>query len=148
MTFADCLLSPEIYQVDVNVTEAISKFPTPVSHTELHTFFGLVDQLTSGINKIKELMSPLRPRLSIKNNFIWSADHALFSKVKEQLVMSQVSALFDFSSPTRLSTDTSRQGLDFVVQQQSTADKWTLVQVGSISCLVQNLDMLQLSWRC
>ena len=109
--------------MDVNVTEAISKFPTPVSYIELHSFFGLVDQLTSGINKIEELMLPLRPRLSIKNKFIWSADHALFSKEKEQLVMSQVLGLFDFSNFTRLSTDTSRQGLHFVLQQQSTADK-------------------------
>ena len=56
--------------------------------------------------------------------------------------MSQVLASFDFSKPTRLCTDASRQGLDFVLQQQLKVGKWALVQVGSISCLVQNLDML------
>ena len=86
--------------MDANITEAISKFPTPASHTELYSFYGLVNQLTSRTNIIAELMSPLRPLLSTKNEFIWSADHATFSKVKEQLVMSQVLAFFDLSKPT------------------------------------------------
>ena len=90
-------------------------------------------------------MSPLRPLLSTKNEFIRSADHALFSKVKKQLVMSLVLTFFDRCKPTQLCTYAVRQGLDFVLQQQLTTGKWTLVQIGSISCLVQNLDMLQLS---
>ena len=83
VTFAGCLLSPEVYQVDANITEATSKFPTPASHTELRSFCGLVNQLISGINMIVELMSPLRSLLSTKNEFIQSVDHALFSKVKK-----------------------------------------------------------------
>ena len=62
------------------------QIPTPASHTELHSFYGLVNRLTSGTNIIAELMSPLRSLLSTKNEIIWSADHALFCKVKEQLV--------------------------------------------------------------
>ena len=131
--------------MDANITEATSKFPTPASHTDLRSFCGLVNQLTSGTNIIVQLMSPLRPLLIIKNEFIQSADHALFSEVKKQLVMSLVLAFFDLRKCTQLCTDAIRQGLDFVLQQQLTTVKWTLVQVGSISCLVQNLDMLQLS---
>ena len=131
--------------MDGNMTEATSKLPTPASHTELHSYCGLVNQLTSGTNIIVGLMSLLRPLLSTKNKFIRSADHALFSKVKKQLIMSLVLTFFDLCKPTQLCTDAIRQGLDFVLQQQLTTGKWTLVQVGSISCLVQNLDMLQLS---
>ena len=145
MTFAGCVLSPEVYQVDANITEATSKFPTPASHTKFCSCCGLVNQLTSGTNIIVEFMSPLRPLLSTKNEFIQPADHALFSKLKMQLVMSLVLTFFDLSKPTQLGTDAIRQGLDFVLQQQLTTGKWTLVQVSSISCLVQNLDMLQLS---
>lgn len=116
VTFAGCLLSPEVYQVDANITEATSKLPTPASHTELHSYCGLVNQLTSGTNIIVELMSPLRPLLSTKNEFIRSADHALFSKVKKQLIMSLVLTFFDLCKPTQLCTDAIRQGLDFVLQ--------------------------------
>ena len=56
VTFAGCLPSPEVYQVDANITETTSKLPTPASHTELHSYCGLVDQLTSGTNIIVELM--------------------------------------------------------------------------------------------
>ena len=82
VTFAGCLLSPEVYPVDTNITEATSKLPTPASHTELHSYCDLLNQLTSGTNIIVELMSPPRPLLSTKNEFIQSADHALLSKVK------------------------------------------------------------------
>ena len=54
----------------------------------------------------------------------WSANHALtFSKIKGQLVTSKVLALFDLSKLTWLCTDTSRQGLGFALQQQSTSGK-------------------------
>ena len=76
--------------MDANITEATSTLPTPASHTELHSYCGLVNQLTSGTYIIVEFMSPLRPLLSTKNEFIRSADHALFSKVKKQLIMSLV----------------------------------------------------------
>ena len=70
VTSAGCLLSPEVYQVDANITEATSKFPSPGIHIELHFYCGLVNQLTSGTNIIVELMSPLRPLLSTKNELI------------------------------------------------------------------------------
>ena len=38
---------------------------------------------------------------------------------------------FDIIKPTCMCTDASRQGLGFVLQQQSTAGEWTLVQTGS-----------------
>ena len=116
VTSAGCLLSPEVYQVDANITEATSKLPTPASHTELHSYCDLVYQLTSGTNIIVELMSPLSPLLSTKNEFIRSADHALFSKVKKQLIMSLVLTFFDLCKPTQLCTDAIRQGFDFVLQ--------------------------------
>ena len=84
------------------------------------------------MNTIAELMAPLRPLLSTKNDYLWSEHHAqAFSKIKKQMVTSPVLAFFDITKPTRLCTDASRQGLGFVLQQQSTAGKWILVQAGS-----------------
>ena len=132
VTFAGFQLSTNGYQVDSTITEAISRFPTPANRTDLRSFCGLVNQLTSGTNVIAELISPLRPLLSTKNDFVWSHNHAeAFSKIKEHLVTSPVLAFFDLSKPTRICTDASRQGLGFVLQQQSTQGEWTLVQAGS-----------------
>ena len=45
------------------------------SHRPL-LFLWLVNQLASGANTIAELMAPLRPFLSTKNEFSWSEHHA------------------------------------------------------------------------
>ena len=45
VTFAGFRLSAEGYQVDSSTTDAIHNFPTPVNHSDLHSFFGLVNQL-------------------------------------------------------------------------------------------------------
>ena len=132
VTFAGFQLSSEGYKVDTSITAAISKFPVPASRTDLRSFCGLVNQLASGTALIAELMSPLRPLLSSKNDFVWSDHHSqAFAKVKEQLVKSPVLAFFDIKKPTRLCTDASRQGIGFVLQQQSTAGQWVLIQAGS-----------------
>ena len=43
VTFAGFRLSPESYQVDQSITEALSQFPKPTNHTNLHSFLGLVN---------------------------------------------------------------------------------------------------------
>ena len=108
VTFAGFLLSSEGYQVDAVIMEAISEFLTPSDYTELRSFCGLVNQLASGTNRFAELLSPMRPLQSNKNEFVWSAYHTLaFSKVKEQLVTSLVLAFFDLNKLTRLCIDAS-----------------------------------------
>ena len=88
--FSGFQLSSEVYKVDLMITGAISKYPTPASQTDLRSFCGLVNQLASGTSAIAELMSPLRPLLNTKNEFIWSEyqDEA-FSRIKEQLITHQ-----------------------------------------------------------
>ena len=43
VTFAGFQLSVSGYQIDESITEAISKYPTPTSRTELRSFIGLVN---------------------------------------------------------------------------------------------------------
>ena len=47
VTFAGFHLSSEGYQVDQSITDAISQFPKPTNRTDLRSFFGLVNQLSS-----------------------------------------------------------------------------------------------------
>ena len=126
MTFAGFQLSSEGYKVDSSITTAVSQFPIPTSRTDLWSFCGLVNQPASGSVLIAEIMSLLRPLLSSKNEFIWSDHHSqAFAKVKEQLP--SVSIL----GYQETYTDASRQGIDFVLQRQSTSGQWVLIQAGS-----------------
>ena len=118
VTFAGFQLSSEgyiNYRSDIQISH-----PSKLYRSTL--FCGLVNQLASGTNTIAELMAPLRPLLSTKNDYLWSEHHAQ-AFFKKQMVTSPVLAFFDITKPTRLCTDASRQGLGFVLQQQSTAGK-------------------------
>ena len=131
VTFAGFTLSADGYQVDHFITKAITKFPTPTNRTDLRSFFGLVNQLSFSTNTIAPLLTPLRPLLSTKNNFLWSSDHQkAFTILKNSLTIAPVLSYFDVNKPTRLCTDTSFHGLGFIIQQ-NTAGTWNLIQVGS-----------------
>ena len=132
VTFAGFQLSSEGYQIDPAITEAISKFPTPTNRSDLRSFFGLVNQLSSSTDTIAELLSPMRSLLSTKNEFVWSSEHdQALAHAKTHLTGAPTLAFFDAKKPTRLCTDASRQGLGFILQQQSPTGKWVLIQAGS-----------------
>ena len=131
-TFAGFTLSKEGYQVDSSITEAISNFPTPANGTKLRSFVGLANQLSANTDSIATLLSPLRPVLSMKNEFTWTSNHnQVFSRAKVAITTSPVLVFFDYNKATWLSTDASRQGIGFVLQQGETDKTLALVQVRS-----------------
>ena len=131
VTFAGFQLSAEGYQIDQTIREAISTYQTPTNRTDLHSFFGLVNQLATSTNFVAALVAPLRPLLSTKNDFVWTSDHeGTFSNIKISLTTPPVLYFFNITKPTHLTTDTSKQGVGFILQQKSVND-WTLVQPGS-----------------
>ena len=153
VTFAGFQLSAEGYQVDPSITLAITAYPSPTNRSELRSFLGLVNQLSTSTNTLATLLGPLRPLLSTKNEFMWSAtqDEAL-SQIKKSLTTAPVLSFFDIHKPTRLCTDASRQGLGFILQQK-TAERWVLVQAGSrflseaeARYAVIELEMLAVAW--
>ena len=154
VTFAGLKLSSEGYQIDSTITEAITKFPTPSSRTDLRSFFGLTNQLSTSTDKTATLLEPLHPLLSTKKEFTWTADHDIaLMTAKQHLSTSPVLAFFNVSRPTRLCTDASRQGLGFILQQQSPTGQWVLVQAGSrflseaeSQYAVIELEMLAVAW--
>ena len=75
VTFAGFTLSAQGYSVDHSITDAISQFPAPTNRIDLRSFFGLVNQISSTTNVVAPLLTPLRPLLSTKNEFIWSPHH-------------------------------------------------------------------------
>jgi hypothetical protein len=66
------ILSRQSYKFDSSITEAISRFSSP---SDLHSFFGLVNQLTVSTDTVAPLLAPLRPLLGTKTNFLWAAEH-------------------------------------------------------------------------
>jgi len=153
VTFAGFTLSADGYQVDHSITDAITQFPAPTNRTALRSFFGLVNQLSSSTNAIASLLTPLRPLLSTKNDFLWSPDHQqAFVVIKDALTIAPVLSYFDIDKPTRLCTDASRHGLGFILQQ-NTSGTWNLVQAGSrfltdteARYAVVELEMLAVCW--
>ena len=151
--FAGFTLSADGYRIDQSITEAISSFPTPASRTDLRSFFGLANQLSASTATVAELLAPLRPLLSTKNDFTWSPvlDQA-FVTAKKSITSAPTLAFFDLRKPTRLCTDASRQGLGFVLQQKS-GESWVLIQAGSrflsdteSRYAVIELELLAVSW--
>ena len=153
VNFAGYFLSADGYRIDDSTTNAITKFPTPTCRTDLRSFVGLVNQLSPSTPTIAGLLSPFRPLLSTKNEFVWSCelDEAV-EKIKLSLTSAPTLSYFDPSKPTRICTDASRQGLGFVLQQR-TDDRWVLVQAGSrflsgpeSRYAIVELELLAVSW--
>ena len=150
VTFAEFQLSSD---GDPSIIEAIAKCPTPMSRSDLRSFIGLVNQLSTSTNTLATLLAPLRPLLSVKNEFLWSYQHQeAFSNIKTSLTTSPLLSFFYINHTTRLSTDASRQGLGFILQQKS-GDEWTLIQAGSrflsdaeTRHAVIELEMLAVCW--
>ena len=116
VTFAGFQLSRDGYRVDPSLTDAIAEFPIPATRTELQSFFGLVNQLAACTDKIANLLAPLRPLLSTKNEYVWLLDHdQALSQAKQQLVRTPILAFFDLNQLTRLCTDASHTGIGFIL---------------------------------
>jgi len=154
VTFAGFQLSSNGYQVDRSITDAIASFPTPNNRTDLRSFFGLANQLSASTHVISSLLTPLRPLLSTKNDFLWSPTHdQAFQVAKEHLTAAPVLSFFDINKPTRLCTDASRHGLGFILQQRLSDGTWSLTQAGSrflseteTRYAIIELEMLAVCW--
>ena len=91
VTFAGFCLSSKGYQVHQFITEAISK---PTNCTNLHSFFGLVNQLSSSVSTTSSQTintTPTSPRH--QNEFLWDRDHEEISK--KALTTTPILSFFD-----------------------------------------------------
>ena len=106
-------------------------FSLPTNVTDLRSFFHLINQLSSNTATIAQSLQPLRPLLSVKNEFLWGTEHAeAFELAKKSLAHEPTPAFFDTPKSTRLMTNASCTGLGFVLQQKHD-DTWLRVQAGS-----------------
>ena len=85
-------------------------------------------------NTIATLLTPLRPLLSKKKDYLWTNDYdKALTKVKDALTTAPVLSLnfYDASKPTCLCMDANRQELGFMLLQQGNGMTWNFIQAGS-----------------
>jgi hypothetical protein len=96
---------------------------------------GLVEQLAGFSPGVATAKAPLRPLLSSRTPFVWTAghDHA-FEAVKAALVAPPILAPFDPEQETSLQVDASRKnGMGYALLQRH-VEIWKLVDANSRWC--------------
>jgi hypothetical protein len=128
-------IQPGGVSVDPEKLRAISDFPKPTNITELRSFMGLVEQLAGFSTEVAAAKTPLRPLLSSRTPFLWTADHDhAFEAVKAALVAPPILAPFDPELETSLQVDASRKnGMGYALLQRH-EDIWKLVDANSRWC--------------
>lgn len=153
--FAGFSLSADGYKIHPDLTVAISAFPSPDNISDLRSFFGLVNQLSAFTSEISDLLHPLRPLLSPKSEYLWTAEHEeAFSAAKKALVSPPSLTYFNPERPLALHTDGSKlNGIGFVLKQLQEDGHWHVVQAGSrflspteSRYAAIELEMLAVSW--
>ena len=120
--FAGFTVTSSGYKPTTQLLTAIRDFPTPTDITGVRSWFGLVNQVSYAFAQ-SEVMSPFRELLKTKEGvrFYWDNSlNQLFEHSKSvvtQHVQDGVRA-FEVNRPTCLSTDWSKTGVGFILQQK------------------------------
>ena len=100
---------------------AIRDFPTPSNITDVRSWFGLVNQVSS-YGQLRSLMAPFRPFLSPKTPFRWDSqlDEA-FRGCKREIIKAIEHGvdIFDPNLPTCIRTDWSKEGMGYYLIQKT-----------------------------
>ena len=95
---------------------------------------GMVNQLGKFSRKLTDLSQPLRKLLSSRNSWIWEeAQERAFNQVKKEILTPTLLALYDTSSKTKDSADSSSVGMGAVLLQCSREGEWRPVVIASRS---------------
>ena len=145
--FAGQIISHNWVQPNPAYLQGIRDFPAPKTITELRSFLGMVNQLSSYHLEIAKHTGVLQGLLKKVTSFLWMGNHqAAFDKLKSNLLSAIALNYFDPSWNTRLVMDASRlHGLGFVLMQYLD-DKTKVIQCGSrsLSAAKKNYSTLEL----
>jgi len=100
--------------------DAIRDFPTPISNTDIRSWFGLVNQL-SNYNQLREMMRPFRKYLSPKIDFTWDDElQKCFEDSKAAIIdaIKHGVTIYDPKRITCLRTDWSNLGVGYYLSQK------------------------------
>ena len=118
MTYLGYVVDKNGVHPDPNKLEAISKYPTPSSVSDVRRFLGMVNQLAKFVPNITEMSEPLRMLLQKSTASHWDASQEeSFAKLKKTLLSADVLINYKCDAPTRLAADASSSGLGSVLLQ-------------------------------
>ncbi|MEL6805211.1 MAG: RNase H-like domain-containing protein [Bacteroidota bacterium] len=120
VSFAGFKISEDTVEPLPKYLEAIKSFPTPTSTTDIKSWFGLVNQLSS-YAQLRHVMEPFRPFLSPRVAFSWNPDlDRAFQQSKQDIVESIKNGvqIFDLERHTCLRPDWSVKGIGYVLFQK------------------------------
>jgi hypothetical protein len=104
-------------QVHQEKIQAIMKWPTPKTLTELRGFLGMCTYYRMFVKGFSQLCAPLTD-LTKKGAFKWSEEAQFtFDKMKKVMSTCPVLALLDFDQPFTLECDDSGEGIGVVLIQ-------------------------------
>ena len=130
--FAGQIVSHNGVQPNPSYLQGIHDFPAPRSVSELRSFLGMVNQLSTYHPGIARHTGALQPLLKKNTAYLWLEEHQeAFNKLKSHLVSTLSLNHFEPSWNTRIVTDASRlHGLGFVLMQFK-GEKVKVIQCGS-----------------
>ena len=123
ITFVGHKINAQGISADEKKVTAIQQMPTPKCVTDLRRFMGMVNQLGKFSNKLADITVPLRPLLSIKNDWVWGQEQdRAFQSVKDEICSPTVLAQYNPSFETKIRADSSKDGYGAVLLQRKSAD--------------------------
>ncbi|XP_028802960.1 uncharacterized protein LOC114758115 [Neltuma alba] len=117
--FLGHVVSAEGVAVDPSKVDAVLKWETPKSVTEVRSFVGLAGYYRRFIKGFSQIAMPLTKLTKKDQPFIWSEKcEAAFQELKAKLTTAPVLTIPDPSKPYTLYTDASLKGLGCVLMQE------------------------------
>ena len=153
--FAGFRVGVEGCRPDPNKIVALKNFNTPTTPTEVRSFLGAVNQMSSWWPDLSQHCTNLRKLTEKKTAWNWLPEHEEeFQRIKDLLSDTANLAPYDLKSKTELLTDASRLGLGFVLMQfDEVSKRWRLIKAGSAALKRAQknyppiqLELLGLTW--
>ena len=118
ITFFGNQYSADGIQPDPKKIQGIQDMPTPRTKEELHTFLGLMNDLTQFIPKFAEKAHDLRGLLKQDVNWVWEPSHQQqFDNLKAEISREVCLKYYDTKKPLTLEVDASQKGLGAALVQ-------------------------------
>jgi hypothetical protein len=118
VAFLGHVLSAKGVAIDPSKIEAVSKWQSPKSVTEIRSFLGLAGYYRRFIENFSKIAKPMTELLKSNTPYVWSDKcEASFQELKTRLTTTPVLTLPDASKDFVVYCDASRQGLDCVLMQ-------------------------------
>ncbi|KAD7479676.1 hypothetical protein E3N88_02812 [Mikania micrantha] len=118
VAFLGHVISAEGIMMDLSKVEAITKWPTPTSVTEIRSFLGLAGYYRRFVEGFSKIVLPLTQLLRKGIKYSWNDEREKsFQELKKRLVSAPILSLPSGTGGYQIYSDTSKKGLGCVLMQ-------------------------------